>query len=89
MVLQLQPLCFGLQIAPAEPMSNSQCEERDFSSPMGYNMAGLCRFPLQARSSMEACGIDVYTIVRQIGWEIEAVQTPEAPFRLSGLACMK
>jgi hypothetical protein len=29
MVLQLQPLRFGLQIAPAEPMSNSQCEERN------------------------------------------------------------
>jgi len=69
MVLRLQPLCFGLQIAPAEPMSNS--------------------FAHQARSSLEACGIDVYTTVRQVGWEIEAVQTPQAPFRLFGLVWME
>jgi hypothetical protein len=38
---------------------------------------------------MEACGIDVYTIVRQAGWEIEMVQTQEALFRLFGLVLME
>ncbi len=57
------------------------CKECDLSSP--------CRFPHQARPSMEACGIDVYTTVRQAGWEIEVVQTLEAPFRLFGLVLME
>jgi predicted metal-binding protein len=57
------------------------CEECDLSAP--------CRFPSQARPSMEACGIDVYTTVRQAGWEIEVVQTQEAPFRLFGLVLME
>jgi len=57
------------------------CAECDPSSP--------CRFPSQARPSMEACGIDVYTTVRQAGWEIEVVQTQEAPFRLFGLVLME
>jgi predicted metal-binding protein len=57
------------------------CKECDPSSP--------CRFPHQARPSMEACGIDVYTTVRQAGWEIEVVQMLEAPFRLFGLVLME
>jgi predicted metal-binding protein len=57
------------------------CAECDLSSP--------CRFPSQARPSMEACGLDVYTTVRQAGWEIEVVQTQEAPFRLFGLVLME
>jgi predicted metal-binding protein len=53
------------------------------------NLSGPCRFPRQARPSMESCGIDVYTTVRQAGWEIEVVQTPESPFRLFALVLME
>jgi len=49
------------------------------------NPAGPCRFTRLARPSMEACGIDVYTTVRQAGWEIEVVQTEQSPFRLFSL----
>lgn len=48
-----------------------------------------CRFPDRARPSMEACGIDVYTTVRQAGWEIEVVQTKESPCRLFGLVLIE
>jgi hypothetical protein len=43
MVLLLQPLRFGLPIAPAEPTSNSQCEERNFwmTQPMYAKMEGF------------------------------------------------
>jgi predicted metal-binding protein len=51
--------------------------------------SGPCHSPHQARPSMEACGIDVYTTVRQAGWEIEVVQTIESPFRLFGLVLME
>lgn len=57
------------------------CKECDPASP--------CRFPDQARPSMEACGIDVYTTVRQAGWEIEVVQTKESLFRLFGLVLIE
>ena len=34
-----------------------------------------CRHPAEARPSMEACGIDVYTTVRKHGFTIEVVKT--------------
>jgi predicted metal-binding protein len=53
------------------------------------NLAGPCRFPRKARPSMEGCGIDVYSTVRQAGWEIEVVPTVRAPFRLFSLVLME
>ena len=35
---------------------------------------GPCVAPERARPSMEGCGIDVYTTVRNAGWELEVVQ---------------
>ncbi len=35
--------------------------------------SGRCRFPLEARPSMEAVGIDVYRLVSEVGWEIYPV----------------
>lgn len=35
--------------------------------------SGRCRFPLKARPSMEAVGIDVYRLVSEVGWEIYSV----------------
>ena len=32
--------------------------------------SGRCRFPLKARPSMEAVGIDVYGLAAKVGWEI-------------------
>jgi len=32
--------------------------------------SGRCRFPLKARPSMEAVGIDVYGLATRVGWEI-------------------
>ena len=53
------------------------------------NLEGPCRFPRQARPSMEGCGIDVYTTVRQAVWEIEVVKTLQSPFRLFSLVLME
>ena len=42
-----------------------------------------CRFPLKSRSSMEAVGMDVFTMVARRGWEIypvaERVDVAEIP----------
>ena len=35
--------------------------------------SGRCRFPLKARPSMEAVGIDVYRLVSEVGWKIYPV----------------
>jgi len=53
------------------------------------NLEGPCRFLRQARPSMEGCGIDVYTTVRQAGWQIEVVQTLKSPFRLFSMVLIE
>ncbi len=44
-----------------------------------------CRHPAEARPSMEACGIDVYTTVRKHGFTIEVVKTRKDPQHYFGL----
>jgi predicted metal-binding protein len=36
----------------------------------GLEPGGVCRFPLKSRSSVEAMGIDAYTMAASQGWEI-------------------
>ena len=52
------------------------------------NVKKPCRFPEQARPSMEACGIDVFSTARNAGWKIEVVQSLTSCFRLFGLILM-
>lgn len=40
-----------------------------------------CPTPDRARPAMEACGIDVFTTVRNADWEIDVVRTPESEYR--------
>jgi len=48
---------------------------------------GLCPYPLKARPSMEAAGMDVYGLVNRVGWEIypiyRSVNPAEVPRALS------
>lgn len=44
-----------------------------------------CKYPDQARPSMEACGIDVYQTVRDNGFELEVVKTEDACCTYNGL----
>ncbi len=39
--------------------------------------SGRCRFPLKARPSMEALGIDVFGLVSRVGWSIYPVANQE------------
>ena len=39
--------------------------------------SGRCKFPLKARPSMEAVGIDVYNLVCQVGWDIYPIAHPD------------
>jgi predicted metal-binding protein len=48
-----------------------------------------CILPEQARPSMEACGIDVFSTVRNAGWEIEVVKSLDSTFRLFALVLIE
>lgn len=39
--------------------------------------AGRCRFPLRAKPSMEAMGIDVFALVNKVGWQVYPVASRE------------
>ena len=43
----------------------------------GVIQDGNCRFPLKARPSMEAAGIDVFDLAEKIGWEICMIRKVE------------
>jgi len=44
-----------------------------------------CRYPDEARPSMEACGIDVYQTVRNNGFKLEVVKTEDSFCTYNGL----
>jgi predicted metal-binding protein len=44
-----------------------------------------CPTPDKARPSMEGCGVDVFTTVRNAGWEIDVVRTTESEYRFFAL----
>ncbi len=44
-----------------------------------------CPTPEQARPSMEGCGVDVFTTVRNAGWTIEVVRDEDDEFRFFAL----
>jgi predicted metal-binding protein len=48
-----------------------------------------CRHPIQARPSMEACGIDVYKTVRSNRWKIDVVKTHQSPNRHFGVVLVE
>jgi predicted metal-binding protein len=39
-------------------------------APCAFLEKGECRFPLQARPSMEAVGIDVFDLCNKVGWDV-------------------
>ncbi len=49
------------------------------------NPQGPCTHPNEVRSSMEACGIDVYATLRKLGIKISPLTHPEATFNNFGL----
>jgi predicted metal-binding protein len=49
------------------------------------NISGSCKHGLEARPSMEACGIDVYQTARGNGFPIEVMRTHEDEMNIFGL----
>jgi len=63
---------FGMGCGPCR-----LCDACDLQEP--------CSFPEKARPSMEACGIDVYGTMANVGMELRVVQRREDPFTMVGL----
>jgi predicted metal-binding protein len=49
----------------------------------------FCRHPEKTRPAMEACGIDVYTTVRNNGYPIEVVKTPQCKGNYYGIVLIE
>lgn len=48
-----------------------------------------CPTPERARPSMEGCGVDVFTTVRNAGWEIAPVKTKDDSYRYFALSLVR
>ena len=53
------------------------------------DLTGLCRHGMEARPSMEACGIDVFKTVRDNGFSIEVVQDRDDARDLFGVVLVE
>jgi len=53
------------------------------------NLSGSCRHGLEARPSMEACGIDVFKTARDNGFPIEVVRTRDDEMNIFGLVLVE
>jgi predicted metal-binding protein len=49
----------------------------------------VCKHPKEARPSLEACGVDVYTTVRSHGFPIEVLRTKECKFNYYGIVLIE
>jgi predicted metal-binding protein len=49
----------------------------------------LCEHPDKARPSMEGCGIDVFRTVRNAGYELEVLTSPDQKITLFGLLLLE
>jgi predicted metal-binding protein len=55
----------------------------------GCNLTGPCKQGLEARPSMEACGIDVFKTARDNGFRIEVVRTHDQERNIFGLVLVE
>ncbi len=46
-------------------------------APCAVFQTGTCRFPLRARPSMEAVGIDVFDLANKVGWDVYMIRSVE------------
>jgi predicted metal-binding protein len=53
------------------------------------NLSGSCQHGLEARPSMEACGIDVFKTARDNGFSIEVVRTRDDKMNIFGLVLVE
>jgi len=72
MVTELESAAFGDGYYLAVGLGNGSCQSilcQD-AACVALESGKTCRFPTQARPSMESVGIDVYQLVTRVGWDI-------------------
>ena len=67
---------FGMTSGPC-----NLCEECDVTQP--------CKLPRFARPSMEACGIDVFSTIENVGMKLDVVTSAQQPFTYCGLLLLE
>ncbi len=80
-VAKLEPEAFHDGYHLAMGFGGGSCK-RDFCPDKGCNVlesGQACRFPLKARASMEAVGMDVYTMATKVGWNIYPIGERTSP----------
>ena len=59
---------------------NLFCPDKDCSA---LALGGVCRQPLRARASMEAVGMDAFTMAARVGWDIYPIGAATSPSEVS------
>lgn len=74
---------FAMGALPCSYCDDCLPERRDFVLDQASKR--FCEHQDKARPSMEACGIDVFKIVRKVGYEIEVCTSPHEKITFFGL----
>jgi len=70
MVASLEGKAFYMGFPLAMGFAAGECSLCLPRKPCAVLDGDPCRHPLRARPAMEACGFDVFTIVRKVGWNL-------------------
>lgn len=78
-VTQIETLAFNEGYHLAAGLGGGSCKDYLCGGEVCQFLdSGRCRFPVKARPSMEAMGIDVFRLVNRVGWSIYPVAQVEA-----------
>jgi len=77
---------FGYKAGPCRLCK--ECPAEKLESPNLF-CKKECKYPKEARPSMEAAGIDVYSTAHQAGFELNVVRSREEPFKSFGLLMLE
>lgn len=76
---RLEGKAFYLGFPRAMGFAAGECSLCLPQKPCAVLKGGECTHPLRARPAMEACGFDVFSIVKEVGWKIVPVGHSSTP----------
>jgi len=87
MVAQLEGRAFNMGFPLAVGFAAGECSLCLPQKSCAVLKGGECVHPLKARPAMEACGFDVFTIARRVGWNLTPIgdSTPRAQVNCASL----
>ena len=70
MVAKLEAKAFHMGFPLAMGFAAGECSLCLPQKPCSVLAGDPCRHPLRARPAMEACGFDVFTVAKNVGWDL-------------------